>query len=140
MNLYLDDERGLPDGFDRKVTTAAAAIALLEAGGVTRLSLDHDLGPPEAGTGYDVAQWLEKAAWLWSREEAGGVGPLTVGCHSANPVGAANINWALSRAMSFWGIGERRRAGTLPEPKKAGPKVKPGAYTPTGNEWQEWAD
>ena len=37
------------------------AIALLQTGTVTHLSLDHDLGDDDRGTGYDVVLWLEEA-------------------------------------------------------------------------------
>ena len=36
-------------------------IALLEAGNVTEISLDHDLGDDDRGTGYDVILWIEQA-------------------------------------------------------------------------------
>ena len=133
MNLYLDDERPLPAGYDRKATTAPEAVALLRAGGVEALSLDHDLGPPEAGTGYDVAVFVEEAAFKWSRGEDGGLPPVKLACHSANPAGAARINWAISRAMRFWAVGARRLAGTLPAPKPHKPR-----YAPTGTEYLDW--
>lgn len=59
MKLYLDDERPTPQGWHRAYT-APEAIELLKTGQVTHLSLDHDLGPPEAGTGYDVCLWVEQ--------------------------------------------------------------------------------
>lgn len=37
------------------------AIRLLEAGLVEELSLDHDLGDDDRGTGYDVILWIEAA-------------------------------------------------------------------------------
>lgn len=37
------------------------AIELLEAGEVTEISLDHDLGDDDRGTGYDVVLWIEEA-------------------------------------------------------------------------------
>ncbi|MDE1348062.1 cyclic-phosphate processing receiver domain-containing protein [Vibrio aestuarianus] len=37
------------------------AIALLKQGTVTEISLDHDLGDDEHGTGYDVVLWIEEA-------------------------------------------------------------------------------
>ena len=40
------------------------AIALLESGAVEELSLDHDLGDDERGTGYDVVLWIEEAVAL----------------------------------------------------------------------------
>lgn len=42
--LWLDDERPAPAGWVH-VRTASTAIELLAAGGVTEVSLDHDLGP-----------------------------------------------------------------------------------------------
>lgn len=36
-------------------------IAFLEKGGVELISLDHDLGDDERGTGYDVLLWIEEA-------------------------------------------------------------------------------
>lgn len=34
------------------------AIELLKSGEVRKLSLDHDLGDDERGTGYDVLLWI----------------------------------------------------------------------------------
>ena len=59
MKVFLDDERPTPDGWVRAFT-APEAIELLKTGKVTHLSLDHDLGPQEAGTGYDVCLWVEE--------------------------------------------------------------------------------
>jgi hypothetical protein len=78
MKLFLDDEREAPEGW-RRVTTARETIALLEAGDVTDLSLDHDLGDEaRAGTGYHVLVWLEEAVALH------GVMPPQLYVHSAN--------------------------------------------------------
>ncbi len=42
-----------------QVTTASAAIALLQTGCVVELSLDHDLGDDEAaGTGVHVVDYV----------------------------------------------------------------------------------
>ena len=35
------------------------AIKLLKTGQVEEISLDHDLGDAERGTGYDVVLWIE---------------------------------------------------------------------------------
>ncbi|WP_338033874.1 cyclic-phosphate processing receiver domain-containing protein [Herbaspirillum huttiense] len=53
MRVFLDDERAPPVGWVRTYWPEGA-IALLEAGGVVEISLDHDLGDDEHGTGYDV--------------------------------------------------------------------------------------
>jgi hypothetical protein len=53
-------------------------IALLEQGGVTHVSLDHDLGDDQRGTGYDVILWIEEAVALK------GFTPPALFVHSAN--------------------------------------------------------
>ncbi len=53
MNVYLDDERQTPTGWVQ-VRWPDEAIKLLETENVEALSLDHDLGDAERGTGYDV--------------------------------------------------------------------------------------
>lgn len=94
--VWLDDERPAPEGWAH-VETARDAIALLERGGVVELSLDHDLGDDAAlGTGYDVASWLERAAF------EGRVARLRWSIHSANPVGRARMERALQNADRFW--------------------------------------
>ncbi|MFZ6718802.1 cyclic-phosphate processing receiver domain-containing protein [Undibacterium sp. Ji49W] len=60
MKVYLDDERQTPEGWIR-VYWPDEAIRLLETGQVQIISLDHDLGDDERGTGYDVITWLEEA-------------------------------------------------------------------------------
>ncbi len=77
MRIFLDDERATPDGWVR-VFWPDEAIALLEAGGVTDLSLDHDLGDDERGTGYDVVLWIEEAV------ATRGFVPPRMAVHSAN--------------------------------------------------------
>ena len=44
INVWLDDKRKMPYGYDLHVYTAQAAIAALETGTVEKISLDHDLG------------------------------------------------------------------------------------------------
>lgn len=53
MKVYLDDERQTPEGWHR-FYWPEEAIELLKQGKVTEISLDHDLGDDEHGTGYDV--------------------------------------------------------------------------------------
>lgn len=60
MKVYLDDERITPEGWQR-VYWPEEAIALLQGRLVTEISLDHDLGDDEHGTGYDVLLWIEEA-------------------------------------------------------------------------------
>lgn len=63
MKIYLDDERIAPVGWVQ-VRWPDEAIKLLELGGITHLSLDHDLGDDQRGTGYDVLLWLEQEVVL----------------------------------------------------------------------------
>ena len=77
MKIYLDDERETPEGWTR-VFWPSEAIELLEAGGVAEISLDHDLGNDERGTGYDVVLWIEEAV------ATRGFEPPEMRVHSAN--------------------------------------------------------
>lgn len=106
MKLWLDDERDPRDpkiqsGFGAEgdevwAKTAAVAISYLNQGRVTFVSLDHDLGPPSAGTGMDVAKWIEEQAYH------GTLPRLTWAVHSKNAVGAKNMTRALVKADEFW--------------------------------------
>lgn len=60
MKVYLDDIRKPPAGW-KLVKWPDEAIKLLKTGKVEEISLDHDLGDDERGTGYDVVLWIEKA-------------------------------------------------------------------------------
>ena len=98
--LWLDDLRPAPEGWTH-VYTAPAAIAVLSTGAVQEISLDHDLGPDEgAGTGYDVATWIEAGA------AEGTLARLGWAIHSANPVGSARRRAALESAERLWARGE----------------------------------
>lgn len=77
MKVYLDDERATPPGWTR-VYWPDEVIALLESGEVTEISLDHDLGDDERGTGYDVVLWIEEAV------VTRGFRPPIMKVHSAN--------------------------------------------------------
>jgi hypothetical protein len=77
VKVFLDDERVAPEGWIQ-VRWPDEAIALLRAGGVEELSLDHDLGDDARGTGYDVLLWLEEAVVTHS------FAPPQIRVHSAN--------------------------------------------------------
>lgn len=99
-SVWLDDERKRPLEFDVWVKTADAAIAELEAGGVTTISLDHDLawehyetaceayrddGSLDRSrfrerTGYDVVLWMaEHNVWPALPDDCG-LPDVSVGC------------------------------------------------------------
>lgn len=84
MKVYLDDERPTPHGW-RRVHWPDEAIALLETGEVTEISLDHDLGDDDRGTGYDVVLWIEEAVALR------GFTPPKMHVHSANSSARAKM-------------------------------------------------
>jgi len=60
MRVFLDDVRNPPAGWTR-VRWPEEAIELLRTGQVEELSIDHDLGDDDRGTGYDVLLWIEEA-------------------------------------------------------------------------------
>jgi hypothetical protein len=95
MKLWLDDLRPAPEEWFW-VRTAWDAIERLSRGGVTEVSLDHDLGGPENGTGQYVASWIEAEAFH------GRLAPLIWRVHSANPLGAERMRAALERAEASW--------------------------------------
>lgn len=77
MKIYLDDERATPQGW-RRCYWPEEVIALLKTEQVTEISLDHDLGDDNHGTGYDVVLWIEEAVALR------GFRPPRLQVHSAN--------------------------------------------------------
>lgn len=93
--LFLDDEREPPykDGPWDVVRTAPDAIRALMHHNYRIVSLDHDLGPADAGTGYDVIQWLEAQA------AAGKHVPEDIRIHTMNPVAARRMEAARA---SIW--------------------------------------
>ncbi len=94
MKLYLDDMRPAPEGWVR-VYWPDEAIALLEQGAVTDISLDHDLGDDSRGTGYDVVRWIEEAVF------AQGFAPPRIVIHSANPVGRERMQRGIDAITAF---------------------------------------
>jgi hypothetical protein len=84
MKIFLDDERATPEGWTR-VYWPREAIELLQSGHVHEISLDHDLGDDERGTGYDVVLWIEEAVALH------GFAPPSMRVHSANAAGRARM-------------------------------------------------
>nr|WP_274622412.1 cyclic-phosphate processing receiver domain-containing protein [Myxococcus fulvus] len=90
----MDDERPTPEGWVA-VRWPEEAIALLQGGQVVELSLDHDLGDDEHGTGYDVLLWLEEAV------ATRGFVPPRVRVHSANSSARQKMELAIVRIERF---------------------------------------
>ena len=89
MRDYLDDERVAPTGWVQ-VRWPSEAIDLLKLGKVEELSLDHDLGDDQRGTGYDVLTWIEEAVALQ------GFKPPRISVHSANPAARPRMESAIA--------------------------------------------
>jgi hypothetical protein len=86
MKVFLDDIRTPPLEWV-VVRTAAQAIALLEGGQVTEMSLDHDLGGDR--TGMEVLNWIEQQV------VEHGFQPPQLIAHSGNPVGRQRLQAAI---------------------------------------------
>ena len=91
LRIFLDDERVTPSGWTRTYWPDET-IELLKMEPVSVVSLDHDLGDDERGTGYDVILWIEEAV------ATEGYQPPEIRIHSANSsarkkmeLGIANI-------------------------------------------------
>ncbi|EJT86038.1 cyclic-phosphate processing receiver domain-containing protein [Pseudomonas asiatica] len=81
MKVCLDDQRPAPVGWTRAYWPDEV-IRLLRSRKVEVLSLDHDLGDDQRGTGYDVITWIEQEVALDRFT------PPLILVHSANPVAA----------------------------------------------------
>ena len=77
IKIYLDDLRPTPDGWVRAYWPEDV-YRLLETNEVDIVSLDHDLGDDERGTGYDVVTYIEE------KVVNDGYEPPTIRVHSAN--------------------------------------------------------
>ncbi len=92
MKVYLDDLRTTPEGWTRAYWPDEA-IGLLETGRVREISLDHDLGDDERGTGYDVVLWIEEAV------ATRGFRPPKISVHSANSAARAKMESGIASIM-----------------------------------------
>ncbi len=126
MLVFLDDERPTPNGWTRAFWPEEA-IALLEFGPVREISLDHDLGDDQHGTGYDVIVWIEEAVVV------SGYLPPRIGVHSANPAARARMEAGIGAIERLSApVRDRVRPdGTLPQPPRKTPR-QADAPAPTG--------
>ena len=95
MKVYLDDERPTPEGWVG-VKWPDEAIDLLKTGEVTHLSLDHDLGNDERGTGYDVVVWVEEQVVLRNFT------PPVIFLHTANPSARQRMQTGVDAINRLW--------------------------------------
>lgn len=110
MRVWLDDTREMPEGFDVWCKTANECLEVVNQGGVTFLSFDHDLGEAD-GDGYLVAKFIEEKA------EEDYLEPFGWEIHSQNPVGEANIRMAMENAEKSWQKHAERKARLAAAPK-----------------------
>ena len=104
MRIWLDDIREIPDDFDIWFKNGEDLVKYIDEGKqITFISFDHDLsfkhyygGSPDKITGYDVAKHIEKLAYEHKIES------FEWAVHSANPVGAKRIKWAMCKAEDYW--------------------------------------
>jgi hypothetical protein len=98
-SLYLDDERTPKTlrGWIIARSVAEAKKLISERGFPDYISFDHDLGE-NSPTGYDFAKWIVNSSLdgLIQLPEA-----FAYNVHSANPIGAQNIDSILSSYLKF---------------------------------------
>ncbi len=100
--VWLDDKRPTPPEFNITVQTAFDAITILKTKKVTRISLDHDLGPLTlTGDGYMVACWIEEAAYR------GHIPRIDVSIHTDNAARRPQMKMAIDAADKYWSRFER---------------------------------
>lgn len=63
LKIYLDDKRTTPDGYVR-VFWPSQVFDLIEEFDTEEISLDHDLGDDDTGTGYDVVLYIEEKVYF----------------------------------------------------------------------------
>jgi hypothetical protein len=99
VNIWLDDKRPMPPGFDVHCINGNHAAKLIRCGLVDMISLDHDLGDESIyGTGYTVAKEIEELSL-----KGGPSRMLTVYLHTQNPVGWDRMAAALRQAIKYGG-------------------------------------
>lgn len=92
MKVYLDDVRSTPKGWVRAYWPDEV-IKLLETGNVTHISLDHDLGDDDRGTGYDVLLWIEEQVYI------NNFTPPEMFVHSSNSSAVKKMKIAINNIM-----------------------------------------
>lgn len=96
MKIFLDDIRKPPDESWTLCKWPDEVIALLLTGKVTHLSLDHDLGNDDFGTGNDVVIWLEEQVYF------NRLRPPIITVHSANPVGRKKMEQGIKNIYWYY--------------------------------------
>jgi hypothetical protein len=118
MKVYLDDERATPAGWHR-VYWPDEAIELLRAGQVSEISLDHDLGDDQRGTGYDVLLWIEEAVAMR------GFVPPRMSVHSANAAARLRMQQAIAAIRQRVDRHPEARRGQIDQSSTRGTRSDP---------------
>lgn len=96
IRLWVDDIRPTPPEYNATVNNVVDAIMYLNTGRVVEISLDHDLGDDNVGTGYMIAMHIELKA------HDGTLPRLIWHIHSDNAAGRRFMQMALTNADKFW--------------------------------------
>lgn len=96
IHLWVDDVRPTPPEYNATVNNVVDAIMVLNTGRVVEISLDHDLGDENVGTGYMIAKFIEEKAY------AGALPRLIWHIHSDNAAGRRYMEMALKNADKYW--------------------------------------
>lgn len=115
LSVWLDDDlvdRAAPEGWVH-VISAREACLLLQTGRVERLSLDHDIGDGEFGSGDQVIDWLDEMMGAYSKN----YWPKTLQLHTANPSQRDSMARAILSARRNHGlqVSEQARSGVKRE-------------------------
>ena len=94
MKIFLDDTREAPDGWTLMLWPQEV-INALSYSKVSEISLDHDLGNDNIGTGYDVLVWIEYQVIN------NNFIPPKISIHTANPVARKRIYVVLDRILNY---------------------------------------
>lgn len=96
-SLYLDDIRYPKDSSFVVARSVSEAIQMINDKGFPNyISFDHDLGENEE-SGYDFAKWIINYDIDYNVIDP----TFSYNVHSANPVGAKNINFVLNNYLKF---------------------------------------
>lgn len=92
--LWLDDLRPMPSDFDIWAKTMEEAQSYINNGNIGFISFDNDLSQEKEGR--HLASWIEEGAFN------GTIQKMVWRVHSANPIGAKEIEQAMINADKFW--------------------------------------
>jgi hypothetical protein len=111
--IWLDDAREAPDGWIRCLWPEDV-VELVLAGGVELVSLDHDLGDDDRGTGHDVVVMLEEYYYdILGGDHSPEFKLPDIQVHSANPVGRNRIKQGAEQLVKLAAMLDRVKVDPL---------------------------